>query len=95
MNTNCTQPDRGRRGPLSLRYVRGLPEEIRGRHESGLVQRCRLRRRSSSTAYAAPNAGFVGDRVETILSTYAHEWATLRDDNLGDILGDAIGGAAS
>jgi integrase len=35
-------------------------------------------------------AGFVGDRVETILSTYAHEWATLRDDNLGDVLDAAM-----
>jgi hypothetical protein len=39
-------------------------------------------------------ARFVGDRVETILSTYAHEWATLRDDNLGDVL-DAARAASS
>jgi hypothetical protein len=35
-------------------------------------------------------ARFVGDRVETILST----WATLRDDNLGDVL-DAARAASS
>jgi hypothetical protein len=35
-------------------------------------------------------ARFVGDGVETILSTYAHEWATLRDDNLGDVLDAAM-----
>jgi integrase len=39
-------------------------------------------------------AAFVGDRVETILSTYAHEWATLKDDNLGDVLGDAMGNSS-
>lgn len=37
-------------------------------------------------------ARFVGDRVETVLASYAHEWTTLRDDNLGDILGAAISG---
>jgi hypothetical protein len=35
-------------------------------------------------------AKYVGDRVETILSTYAHEWKAQGDDNLGDVLGTAM-----
>jgi integrase len=35
-------------------------------------------------------ARFVGDRVETILSTYAHEWASQQGDDLGDMLGAAL-----
>lgn len=40
-------------------------------------------------------ARFVGDRVETILSTYAQEWASARGDDLGDLVGAALaaGGA--
>jgi integrase len=29
-------------------------------------------------------AKYLGDDVETVLSTYAHEWETARDDNLGE-----------
>jgi hypothetical protein len=35
-------------------------------------------------------ARFVGDRVETVLSTYAQEWATAKDENLGDVLAAAL-----
>ena len=35
-------------------------------------------------------ARFVGDRVETVLSTYAQEWATASEENLGDVLGNAL-----
>jgi integrase len=35
-------------------------------------------------------AAFVGDKIETVLSTYAQEWATAKDDNLGDVLAAAL-----
>jgi integrase len=35
-------------------------------------------------------ARFLGDDVQTVLSTYAQEWATAKDDNLGDVLGAAL-----
>jgi integrase len=35
-------------------------------------------------------ARFLGDDVQTILSTYAQEWATAKDDNLGDVLAAAL-----
>jgi integrase len=39
-------------------------------------------------------ANFVGDKVQTILTTYAQEWATDQDDDLSDVLGDAMAGAS-
>jgi integrase len=35
-------------------------------------------------------AMFIGDDVRTILSTYSHEWASTRGDDLGDLLGTAL-----
>jgi integrase len=35
-------------------------------------------------------ARFVGDRVETVLSTYAQEWAMAKEENLGDVLAAAL-----
>ncbi len=35
-------------------------------------------------------ARFVGDKVETVLSTYAQEWAAAKDDDLADVLGAAL-----
>jgi integrase len=35
-------------------------------------------------------ARFLGDDVQTVLSTYAQEWATAKDDNLGDVLAAAL-----
>jgi len=40
-------------------------------------------------------ARFIGDRVETVLSVYAHEWATANDQNLGDVLGNALSAGAT
>jgi integrase len=41
-------------------------------------------------------ARYLGDRVETVLSVYAQEWAVRGDDDLGDVLGAAVsvGGAS-
>lgn len=39
-------------------------------------------------------ARFVGDDVKTIMSTYAQQFDTAKDDNLADVLGAAIGGAS-
>jgi len=35
-------------------------------------------------------ARFLGDDVQTVLSTYAQDWATANDDNLGDVLAGAL-----
>jgi integrase len=35
-------------------------------------------------------ARFVGDKVETLLSTYAQEWAAAQGDDLADVLGAAL-----
>ena len=35
-------------------------------------------------------ARFVGDKVETVLSTYAQEWAAAQGDDLADLLGAAL-----
>jgi hypothetical protein len=33
-----------------------------------------------------------GDDIQTVLSTYAQEWETAKDDNLGDVLAAALSG---
>jgi integrase len=40
-------------------------------------------------------AAFVGDKVETVLSMYAQEWATAKGDDLADVLGAALGISSS
>jgi hypothetical protein len=39
-------------------------------------------------------ASFVGDDVKTIMSTYAQQFDTAKDDNPADVLGAAIGGTS-